>query len=174
MSTNRLLLVTTPPIFSYCSNLALDGEFRSLIFTAARAVAAVCTAVRLLSLSCDLVSDSSDLDSWLSFSSGCLVGIEDSVADLTDQVGNCSIVRGYDSNTTSSVSAWKEKCPIDWITVLSVATGRWIPFDNRSGVVRGLPAVGIARVMIDDRNKFVPLAPSSEVSLLHLFSLFRF
>lgn len=55
---------------------------------------------------------------------------------------------------------------VEWSNRFFVKS-RWISSDYRSGVVRGLPAAGKARVMIDGPGEFVSLALVLEVSFLH-------
>lgn len=55
---------------------------------------------------------------------------------------------------------------VDSEKVLSVATSRWLPFDHCSGVIRRLPTSGTARVMVNGRSKFVPLALGLKVPFL--------
>lgn len=121
--TNRLLLLPTQPIASYNSDLALDGEFLSLIFPFAQTMFAVYTAVQPLTLAREGVLDTFFIRSWLSFSSGCLASIENGLADLIDQVYICSFVHESDLVTASSAFAWKMIHANDWKELSSVVTG---------------------------------------------------
>lgn len=69
--------------------------------------------MQLLTLACDGVPDTFDLDSQISSSSGCLFGTQDSVANLVDRVGIRSIIHESDFATASPVFAWQMMRAVD-------------------------------------------------------------
>lgn len=100
---SRLLPVPARSIVYNYSSLALDGEFRTVIFTVARANLAVCTALLLSYLACDGISETININNPLALFSDCLVRIEAGLTYLVNEMDICSIVHGFDFDTAKSV-----------------------------------------------------------------------
>lgn len=111
--TNRLQLMPSPSIFPYCNNILLERKVQSLNYTVIQSSFDVCTVVQFLSLACDGVTDTFDLNHRLSLSSGCFVCIGNKLADLIGQVKICFTAHRSGFDTASYVYAWRTMRSID-------------------------------------------------------------
>lgn len=84
--TNSLLLVPTPLVFAYYSNLFLDGIYRRLVLNIARSKFAICSALQLLWVAASGLTDTFNTNKRLRVSNTYLVALEAPVVDLITRI----------------------------------------------------------------------------------------
>lgn len=104
LAINCLLLVPTPPVFSYYSDLVIKEPFQNLIFTIARTELAVCVLIQFMSAASAGFSEAFGCNSRLVASTPCLIVMSSILSDLIKLVGIGSILHGNGFDLASSFS----------------------------------------------------------------------
>lgn len=152
LRTNRLLLVPTPPVFSYYSNLFLDGAYSRLVLNIARSEFAVCTLMQFLWVAASGLTDTFAVDSRLRVGQTYLIALDAPMIALIEGVGVKNIFLDSSFDMVTALRARSVMTSIDWAKVSSVPDACLLPYDFRSGTVSHHTDEGTAREVRNGRD----------------------